>query len=63
MALFTGCICARRRINQTVKNCKSDDCINFILYRHYWIGKMEKNEIAGHVALLDLMKNVYTKSI
>jgi len=56
------CIWARRRINQTGKNSISGSCINFILYRHYWDGKMEKNEMAGHVALLALMKNVYTKS-
>lgn len=45
------------------KNCISGSCISFILYRYYWDGKMEKNEVAGHVTHLALMKNVYTKSI
>jgi hypothetical protein len=57
------CIWARRRVNQTGNNSISSSCINFILYRHYWDGKMEKHEMAGHLALLALMKNVYTKSI
>jgi len=50
-------------LNAHIESTRDGVMYGMYMREKNWDGKMEENEMAGHVALLTLMKNVCTKSI